>query len=131
MQVSPPGLHLSLAIFYRLFTLLETECHQLDLLLATHTQSGLVGPGPSFQTYVNLIQEKEKLTEVVDNLEVESDELEGLVVWFSIHLTDAETNEHLRILREEVIRRKGKKNKCYEGCKQEYTCTSTFHVFTT
>ena len=31
-----PGLHISLGIFYRLFTLLETSCHQWDLELAQH-----------------------------------------------------------------------------------------------
>ena len=31
-----PGLHISLGIFYRLFTLLETSCHQWDLDLAQH-----------------------------------------------------------------------------------------------
>ena len=29
----PPGLHITLGIFLRLFVLLESECHQLDLLL--------------------------------------------------------------------------------------------------
>ena len=31
-----PGLHISLGIFYRLFTLLETSCHQWDLELAQY-----------------------------------------------------------------------------------------------
>ena len=31
-----PGLHISLIIFYRLFTLLETSCDQWDLELAQH-----------------------------------------------------------------------------------------------
>lgn len=30
-QVCPPGLHLTLGIFYRLFSLMETACHRLDL----------------------------------------------------------------------------------------------------
>ena len=79
------------------------------LLLATCTQDALVGDGPSFESYVVLIQEQEKLREAVDNLEVESDELEGLVVWYSIHLTkfNAETNPDLRVLREKVIHRRG------------------------
>ena len=27
----PPGLHITLGIFYRLFSLLENECHDLDV----------------------------------------------------------------------------------------------------
>ena len=30
-QVCPPGLHITLGIFYRLFSLLENECHDLDV----------------------------------------------------------------------------------------------------
>ena len=30
-KVSPPGLHITLGIFYRLFSLLEDACHKLDL----------------------------------------------------------------------------------------------------
>ena len=29
------GLHISLGIFYRLFSLLENECHELDIMVAS------------------------------------------------------------------------------------------------
>eukprot|EP00731_Ephydatia_muelleri_P004814 Em0002g990a len=35
-QVCPPGLHITLGIFTKIFTLLEELCHQLDLELAFH-----------------------------------------------------------------------------------------------
>ena len=37
IKVSLPGLHITLGIFYRLFTLLEDECHKLDIEMASLT----------------------------------------------------------------------------------------------
>ena len=105
-QVAPPGLHISLGIFYRLFTLLEMECHQLDCSLAAKSQGALVGAGPSFEDYVAAVKKRQELKEMADSLESEANELEGIVTWFCIHLEDAETNPQLCILREEVIRKR-------------------------
>ena len=66
----------------------------------------MVGAGPSFEDHVALIREQQGLREVVDSLDVEANELEGLVAWYSIHLLDAEANPHLKVLREEVIRKR-------------------------
>ena len=41
----------SLGIFYGLFTLLENECHKLDLLLAAQLGRGEVAGGPSFEDH--------------------------------------------------------------------------------
>ena len=41
LQVCPPGLHITLGIFYRLFVLLEEVAHELDLRCAVqHGQAG-------------------------------------------------------------------------------------------
>ena len=66
IQVSPPGLHISLGVFYCLFTLLETECHQLP-----PTQSGIpvVGAGPSFEDHVAMVCEQQSLMEHIKTLE--------------------------------------------------------------
>ena len=37
IQVALPALHIDLGIFYKLFQLLETECHHLDMILAKDT----------------------------------------------------------------------------------------------
>ena len=66
----------------------------------------MVGAGPSFEDHVALIREQQGLREVVDSLDVEVNELEGLVAWYSIHLPDAEANPHLKVFREEVIRKR-------------------------
>ena len=106
---SPPGLHITLGIYYHLFTLLETECHKLDCILAAHGQGELVGAGPSFEDHVAIVKERQALREVAEQLQSEADELEGLVTWFCIHLENAETNPQLQILRNEVSMKKSQR----------------------
>ena len=71
----------------------------------------MVGAGPSFEDYVAMVREKQSLREQMEILEVEADELEGLVTWFSMHLPYAETNPQLEILRQEVLRKRGDKER--------------------
>ena len=53
-----PGLHLSLGIFNRLFSLLEADCQQLDLQLAAR-ETGI--GGASFQEYAQLLSQFTRL----------------------------------------------------------------------
>ena len=39
MQVCPPGLHISLGIFQKIFDSLEKACHQLDLKMAANADA--------------------------------------------------------------------------------------------
>ena len=59
-QVSPPGLHITLGIFYRLWCLLEEECHQLDLQLAHHNASS-PADRKLFYHYRDLVKELAEL----------------------------------------------------------------------
>lgn len=68
VQVAPPGLHLTLGIFYRLWTLLEAECHQLDLELAQHMDTSLSQDSQSFAHYCELIAELTELTKKRNDL---------------------------------------------------------------
>ena len=56
MQVSPAGFHITLGIFFRLWCLLEEECHQVDLDLVNCT-----APKPTdrdgFVKYSSLVKE--------------------------------------------------------------------------
>jgi len=52
--VCPPGLHITLGIFLRLFLLLENECHKLDL--ANHIQGS--DSGPSYEKYSAILQQQ-------------------------------------------------------------------------
>ena len=56
----PPGLHITLGIFLRLFVLLENACHELDL--TAHMQ-GTEDCGPSFQRFATAL---DRLTELKD-----------------------------------------------------------------
>ena len=56
-QVCPPGLHLTLGIFLRLYVLLEDACHHLDL---TAELTGSAG-GRSFERYSAAIRQQRGL----------------------------------------------------------------------
>lgn len=51
-----PGLHVSLGVFYRLYSLLVGECHQLDLHFADNTGSLNLGGGVSYERYSSALR---------------------------------------------------------------------------
>ena len=62
--------------------------------------------GPTFEDHVALIQERQKLMEHHEAIQLEADSLEGLATWFTLHLEDAESNTQLAILFQEVEKKK-------------------------
>lgn len=66
----PPGLHISLGIFLRLFVLLEADCHKLDVSMRIQGGSG----GPSFDKYSAALDHQ---AELKDELKSQKD---GLLV---------------------------------------------------
>ena len=62
--------------------------------------------GPTFEEHVTLIQERQKLMENHEAIQLEADSLEGLATWFSLHLEDAQSNTQLAILFQEVEKKK-------------------------
>jgi hypothetical protein len=65
-----PGLHVTLGVFFRLFTLLEDECHALDIqmaLLATPTS----GDRPNFLGYAQAVQRERSILDEKARLEEE------------------------------------------------------------
>jgi hypothetical protein len=64
-QICLPALHISLGIFYRLYTLLEQAAHQLDLQLAQERSGGELG-GETFGEYSQKIEKLHQLTEERD-----------------------------------------------------------------
>ena len=70
-KVSPPGLHISLGIFQRLFTLLEDSCHELDMKLSESTTT----PTDSTTSFDDLIQARKDMK----NLVSEYSQLEPLI----------------------------------------------------
>ena len=67
-----PGLHISLGIFYRLFTLLETSCHQLDLELAQHASQDTLH---SYKLYSAAIHNLMRLEETLNTEHEEAEHL--------------------------------------------------------
>ena len=66
VQVCPPGLHISLGIFFRLFTLLEDACHRLDVLIARHLTPG--SAGASFVQYADELQQQSTSHDDIDTV---------------------------------------------------------------
>ncbi len=60
----PPGLHITLGIFYSLFTLMENECHLLDL--AVVEEDSVDEGGVSWGHFV---EDSKKLIQVRADLE--------------------------------------------------------------
>ena len=54
-----PGLHITLGIFYRLFCLLEDECHKLDLRIAE--EDSIDEGGTSYGHYVRASEKLKKI----------------------------------------------------------------------
>ncbi len=58
-QVCPPGLHISLGIFYRLFLLLENKCHELDLRV--REEDSVDEGGTSYSDHVKELERENQL----------------------------------------------------------------------
>ena len=82
-HVCPPGLHITLGIFYRIWSLLEEGCHELDLELATRTSHN-PSDRETFKKYsllvtqlsekrLNLVQLVSSLNSVLGDLVILSD----------------------------------------------------------
>jgi hypothetical protein len=57
--VCPPGLHISLGIFFRVFSLLEDDCHQLEVKHTLQLQGSTAGS--TFNTFVTVLQQQSTL----------------------------------------------------------------------
>ena len=64
-QISLPALHVTLGIFLRLFDLLEQECHQFDVKLASKQQSTSTPSAHSFQSFAAALQSSRRLSEEI------------------------------------------------------------------
>ena len=71
IQVCPPGLHLTLGIFYHLFKLLEDACHQLDLIVKFSDSRA----GGSYEQYLNATRQQTILKENEERL---TSQVEGM-----------------------------------------------------
>ncbi|XP_064402593.1 uncharacterized protein LOC135348339 isoform X1 [Halichondria panicea] len=77
-QVCPPGLHISLGIFYRLFQLMEDECRALDNAVLWCEDSRERG-GPSYSNFMSDSVRERALKDELDRVNEEVAQLNDLV----------------------------------------------------
>ena len=63
-QICLPALHITLGVFYRLFQLLERDCHDLDIKKAV-----LQSSTPTHQSYAMYSAAAQRVHSIVDELE--------------------------------------------------------------
>ena len=101
MQVSLPGLHITLGVFYRLWSLLEEACHQLDLELSKHTAPLSTDRG-SFSQYTKVVSDLAKLEEEKNELRPYALNLSSLIAQLGSQLQDPENHLLLTSLGQEA-----------------------------
>ena len=108
-QVCPPGLHISLGIFFRLFTLLEDECHELDVCHSSQLQGSTAGS--SFHAFVTAMKRQAELRDSIDRVATQITGLEQLLTLALVSLPPNTPPVTLltQQLAEEVTTRKKKK----------------------
>ena len=79
LQVCFPGLHISLGIFKRIWTILEDSCTKLDLMLAEHATSGNFRG--SYHKYVSALSNIVKLKEEMERLTLSARLLDHLLTY--------------------------------------------------
>ena len=88
MQVCLPGLHITLGVFFQLFTLLEDECHKLDIELASKTAPAQ-GDKASYVNYVSKVHQERALLDQKDTLVGELKFLDQTLSYLVLHTTSA------------------------------------------
>ena len=91
MQVSLPGIHITLGVFYRLWSLLEKACHQLDLELAKRT-APLSVDRQSFSEYAVIVRDLASLKEEKNELTVYTVNLNSQLVQVGSQLPDPDNH---------------------------------------
>lgn len=87
----------------KLWSLMERECHKLDLELA-HQTRGQTGDRESFQKYSHTIHKLGELEEEREKAEHYSRTLDGAVTSIALQLNDAQNSPLLFELRKEALR---------------------------
>ncbi len=98
-QVSPPGLHITLL---RLWTLLEEECHQLDLELAKHAAPESTDRN-AFAEYSNLVKELTQQEDRRNVLRQHTSALQQSIANLVVQLPNAQANPVVQGLFQETV----------------------------
>ena len=101
--MSPPGLHITLGVFYRLWTLLEQACHQLDLELAKR-KAPLSTDRESFTKYAEVLRELASLEDEKNELGSYAIHLHSQTIQIGSQIPNPNNNHLLTALQQEVNR---------------------------
>ena len=93
-----PGLHLSLGIYNRLWSLLGDACNELDLISSPDN----ISSNSTYSQYVSLIRRKSELQSELHDQQNYLTVLNDMVTFASISLPDAEHNNVLKELCKDV-----------------------------
>ena len=99
----PPGLHITLGIFYRLWTLLEQACHHLDLELAKRS-APLSLDKVSFKEYGEVVKKLANMEEEKHELSFYTVSLNSHIVQLSNQLPNPENHPLITALQQESNR---------------------------
>lgn len=124
-QVCPPGLHITLGIFYRLFTLFEEACHELDL--TAHVSVDVAGA--IYGRYASALRQQSKLKEEEGRVEMQVSGMEQLVTSLGIALPNAGSQPAYQQLCSELGARKARLQKVVSTC--IYRKCMVFHLMST
>ena len=80
-QVCPPGLHITLGIFTKIFELLEDECHTLDMELALYSREDAHF---TFSTYSEALQKLRMLQAELEQTQKTYDALQQMATYASL-----------------------------------------------
>ena len=109
-QVRPPGLHISLGIFYRLFTLLEDECHEQDIQYSVQLQGSTAGS--SFTAFVTALQRQSNLRDAIDRVNAQIVNFEQILTLAVLSLPpNTQTSPLIQQVAEEIYLKKTKKDR--------------------
>ena len=101
-QVSSPGLHITLEMFYWLWCLLKGKYHQLDLQLAHHK---VLSPADRelFSRYRDMLKELAELERKKPELVQYKEGLSNGLTHLVLHIPSAESNPLLQPLQSEAV----------------------------
>ena len=95
-----------MGIFYRLFTLSEDACHQLDFKLAQSGAPSTALSETSFDVYASSLVEFRTLDDERRRQESEAQSLDDIATYMSLHLPSPTTNPLINGVLEEAVARR-------------------------
>lgn len=101
-QMCIPGLHLSLGIYNRIWSLIKGACTELDLKLAEHLSGDSTPSGNTYDHFSTLLRKKELIQMEFDTQKSYAAVLDEMITYSTLTMANAQTDSYLRKLRKEA-----------------------------